>query len=258
MYKKLTYKKKNWSLSCFMRMFYSNSNNSAKSKSWVWKYPSLFIADPVRFYLRETKLVIKKRETIPSITNYPLSSTMLVATLLYSSLLRTISKHTGKKICIIFHIILLLFCNILGYYLFMCWEQDRKTNCCCLNHIRFFFSYLFISNMKEIHFGEKLSLLDTLSKMQSKFPGYNMKYRGKRETTWNIPRSISFSPPHFMLYSIAENRLPSGQCMRIRNIGLHLDVSTLITLSFFYSEPLHPILCFKVPICTQSTLQRSK
>ena len=27
-----------------------------------------------------------------------------------------------------------------------------------------------------------------------------MKCRGKRDTIWNIPRSISFSPQHFMLY----------------------------------------------------------
>ena len=32
------------------------------------------------------------------------------------------------------------------------------------------------------------------------FPRYNMKYRGKRDTTGNIPRSISFSPLHFILY----------------------------------------------------------
>ena len=27
-----------------------------------------------------------------------------------------------------------------------------------------------------------------------------MKWRGKRDTTWNIPRSITFSPLHFMSY----------------------------------------------------------
>ena len=39
-----------------------------------------------------------------------------------------------------------------------------------------------------------------LSEKQSKFPQYNMKCRGKPDTTWNIPRSITFSPVHFMLY----------------------------------------------------------
>ena len=40
----------------------------------------------------------------------------------------------------------------------------------------------------------------TLSKKLSIFPRYNIKCRGKRDTTWNIPRSITFSPLHFMLY----------------------------------------------------------
>ena len=33
-----------------------------------------------------------------------------------------------------------------------------------------------------------------------KFPRYSMKCRGKPDTTWNIPHSITFSPLHFMLY----------------------------------------------------------
>ena len=41
---------------------------------------------------------------------------------------------------------------------------------------------------------------DTLLEKQSKVPRYNMKCRGKPDTTWNIPRSITFSPLHFMLY----------------------------------------------------------
>ena len=40
----------------------------------------------------------------------------------------------------------------------------------------------------------------TLLEKQSKFPRYNMKCRGKHDSTLNIPRSITFSPLHFMLY----------------------------------------------------------
>ena len=39
----------------------------------------------------------------------------------------------------------------------------------------------------------------TLLEKQSKFPRYNMKCRGKHDTIWNIPRSITFSMLHFML-----------------------------------------------------------
>ena len=37
-----------------------------------------------------------------------------------------------------------------------------------------------------------------LLEKQSKFPQYNMKWRGKPDTTWNILRSITFSLLHFM------------------------------------------------------------
>ena len=40
----------------------------------------------------------------------------------------------------------------------------------------------------------------TLLEKQSKFPRYNMKCRGKPNTTWTIPHSITFPPLHFMLY----------------------------------------------------------
>ena len=42
----------------------------------------------------------------------------------------------------------------------------------------------------------------TLLEKQSKFPRYNIKCRVKPDTstTWNIPRSITFFPLHFMLY----------------------------------------------------------
>ena len=39
-----------------------------------------------------------------------------------------------------------------------------------------------------------------LLEKQSKFPRYKMKCRGKPDTTWNIPRSITFSPLHFVLF----------------------------------------------------------
>ena len=51
----------------------------------------------------------------------------------------------------------------------------------------------------------------TLSEKYSKFSRYSMKCNGKHDTTWNIPRSITFSPLHFMLYQ--GNRFPFGQCM---------------------------------------------
>ena len=42
----------------------------------------------------------------------------------------------------------------------------------------------------------------TLSEKQSKFPRYNLKCRGKHDTTRNILRSITPSPLHFMLYRL--------------------------------------------------------
>ena len=44
------------------------------------------------------------------------------------------------------------------------------------------------------------SCYSALSKKLSKFPRYNTKCRGKRDTTRNIPHSISFPPQHFVLY----------------------------------------------------------
>ena len=52
----------------------------------------------------------------------------------------------------------------------------------------------------------------TMLEKQSKFPWYNIKCRGKQDTTWNILCSITFSPLHFMLYCIAESRIHLGQC----------------------------------------------
>ena len=50
----------------------------------------------------------------------------------------------------------------------------------------------------------------TLLENQSKFPRYNMKCRGKHNTTRNFVRSISFS--RYISCYIAESRLPLGQC----------------------------------------------
>ena len=41
---------------------------------------------------------------------------------------------------------------------------------------------------------------DHCPKSSQKFPRDNTKCRGKRNTALNIPRSIPFSPLHFMLY----------------------------------------------------------
>ena len=48
----------------------------------------------------------------------------------------------------------------------------------------------------------KTKNLLSLSKKLSKFSRYNTKRRGKRDTTRNIPRSISFSMLHFMIYIV--------------------------------------------------------
>ena len=42
------------------------------------------------------------------------------------------------------------------------------------------------------------------------FPRYNIKCSGKHDTTWNIPRCMTFSPLYIFCY-IAENRFPLGQ-----------------------------------------------
>ena len=47
-------------------------------------------------------------------------------------------------------------------------------------------------------------------KSSQKCPRYNTKYRGKRKTTWNIPRSFPF--PCCISCYISENRLIFGQC----------------------------------------------
>ena len=47
--------------------------------------------------------------------------------------------------------------------------------------------------------GTQLTVITLLEK-QSKFLRKNMKCRGKPDTTWTIPRSITLSPLHFMLF----------------------------------------------------------
>ena len=51
----------------------------------------------------------------------------------------------------------------------------------------------------------------TLLEKQSKFPRYNMKSRGKRDTTHEIFPVVSRFPRYISCY-IAESRLPLGQC----------------------------------------------
>ena len=92
-------------------------------------------------------------------------------------------------------------------------------------HKDLFFSYLL---------GHKATLSTaTLSKIYFfnppkklfKFSWYNIKYRGKQDTTWNIPRSFTFFLLHFMLQYIAEKRFTSGlgRCTGLANI-LHLTL----------------------------------
>ena len=100
-----------------------------------------------------------------------------------------------------------------------------RNFCCTYIHKDVFFSYLL---------GHKATLSTaTLSKIYFfnppkkliKFPWYNIKYRGKQDTTWNIPRSFTFFLLHFMLQYIAEKRFTSGlgRCTGLANI-LHLTL----------------------------------
>ena len=77
----------------------------------------------------------------------------------------------------------------------------------------------------------------TLSKNLSKYPRYNMKCRGKRDTgtTWIIPRSISFS--RYLLFHIAWNRLPLGQCTLRRDLnGISRTSSWDFKFTFYFME----------------------
>ena len=71
----------------------------------------------------------------------------------------------------------------------------------------------------------------TLSEKQSEFPRYNMKSRGKRDTmyTLNIPRSITLSPLHFMLYR--GKSITFGTVLDRMNVPqMHLTLGQLFTI----------------------------
>ena len=78
----------------------------------------------------------------------------------------------------------------------------------------------------------------TLLEKQSKQPRFNMKCRGKPDTTWNIPRSITFSPLQFMSYR--EKSISVGT--------VHLEFLRLISVHFLQT------FCFYVPKYTQTML----
>ena len=81
----------------------------------------------------------------------------------------------------------------------------------------------------------------TLFKKLSKFPRYNMKFREKRGTAWNIPRSITF--PRFILCYIEENRLPL-MTVNLNKFCLKLH-SFIYTVSTFYTRFSKDIFCFR-------------
>ena len=69
----------------------------------------------------------------------------------------------------------------------------------------------------------------TLSEKLSKFPQYNMKCSGKHDTTWNIPRCITFSPLHFMLYCGKSISVGTVYTVRVQPViagHLHTNVTT--------------------------------
>ena len=70
---------------------------------------------------------------------------------------------------------------------------------------------------------------------QSKFPRYNMKSRGKRDTTWNIPRSITLS------CYIAESRSNLGQCAPTMSGSVFMPRFKLLLLQMLAAE--------KCPVC---------
>ena len=68
------------------------------------------------------------------------------------------------------------------------------------------------------------------------FPRYNIKCSGKHDTTWNIPRCITFFPLHFMLYR--EKSISFGTVWG----QLYLEIQRLI---YFINVLLyvHPVKC---------------
>ena len=86
-----------------------------------------------------------------------------------------------------------------------------------------------VRNIFEWHFSWIYSIVYntcTLLAEQSKFPRYNMKCRGKRDTTWNITRNVSRFPRYISSY-ISESRLPLGQCTYSKNINRQMNYSTI-------------------------------
>ena len=70
-----------------------------------------------------------------------------------------------------------------------------------------------------------IKLSTALLEKQSKFPRYNMKYRGKRDTSWTILRSITFSLLHFKLYR--------GQSITFRTV---CNVDSLCEVGWHYDR----------------------
>ena len=107
-------------------------------------------------------------------------------------------------------------------------------------------------------------------KRNPKFSRYNMKCRGKPNTTWNIPRSIMFSPLYFM-FNRGKSIVALGQCVamwippclpipsvRWQLSGTtwmfgtpHTFISTDHVAEFTFFLTLYPPLSF-LPLCRSS------
>ena len=77
----------------------------------------------------------------------------------------------------------------------------------------------------------------TLLEKQSKFPRYNMKCRRKPDTTWNIPRSITFSPQHFMLYR--GKSITVGTVHEYQSALLSLYTCSCAAMLLVTGDPIH-------------------
>ena len=80
-----------------------------------------------------------------------------------------------------------------------CW-RERISICTIFSKMIKFKAYFYLGRI--LHKSSSLVFQpDFISKVQwSSRERYNMKCRGKWDNTWNIPRSITFSPLHFMFY----------------------------------------------------------
>ena len=99
----------------------------------------------------------------------------------------------------------------------------------------------------------------TLLEKQSKFPRYNMKCRGRHDTTWNIPHSITFSLLLFMLYHEKKTKFP--HIVRSVHFSLlefpHFAKSALQLVSsplFIQSAYFHLIKCSLFPQSAYSSV----